>query len=323
MSLSHRSTAISAPQPDILPGFRRQTITLAPDDEGTVVATLIQRETPMPQQKAVLYLHGYIDYFFQEEMASQYADHGFDFYALDLRKYGRSLLPNQKPNYALSVEEYYEEIDIALDLIRSRHHYVVLSGHSTGGLTGALYADARRGQASIDAAFFNSPFFDMNGTWLNEHVLVPAASAVGAVSPTRTLPSALSPLYFDSVHRSQRGEWDFRTDWKPRDGFPMYAGWVRAIRDAQLNLQAGLQIDVPTLVMHSSESSRPSTWDDILLCTDSVLDVEDIDRYAGVIGSDVTKVSIGGGMHDLVLSAEPVREEVYRQLFAWLDRAGK
>ncbi len=29
------------------------------------------------------------DYFFQTEMADQFNQHGYDFYALDLRKYGR------------------------------------------------------------------------------------------------------------------------------------------------------------------------------------------------------------------------------------------
>ncbi len=41
-------------------------------------------------------------------------------------------------------------------------------------------------------------------------------------------------------------------------------------------------------------------------------------RYALRLGADVTKIRIAGGMHDLVLSAKPVREEVYTSLFEWL-----
>ena len=39
----------------------------------------------------MLYLHGWNDYFFQTHLADAFAALGFDFYALDLRRYGRSL----------------------------------------------------------------------------------------------------------------------------------------------------------------------------------------------------------------------------------------
>ena len=222
----------------------------------------------------------------------------------------------------LSLSDHFEEIDIAVDLTRNRdaHSFLLLNGHSTGGLTGALYAHARNADGAVDALFLNSPFLDMNDSWLTEHVGVPLASAVGAVDPDRELPSALSPLYFESVHRDFHGEWDFRTDWKPREGFPMYAGWARAVHHAQGELQSGLAVEVPVLVMHSAESSRRTAWDDVLLRTDSVLDVTDIARYAGSIGREVTTISVAGGMHDLVLSAPAVRERVYGELFAWLAR---
>ena len=49
-----------------------------------------------------------------------------------------------------------------------------------------------------------------------------------------------------------------------------------------------------------------------------MLDVADIDRYSDGLGRDVTKVRIPDGVHDLALSARPVRENVYRELFEWL-----
>ena len=47
----------------------------------------------------MLYLHGFVDYFFQAHVGAAVAAHGEDFYALDLRGHGRSLLPWQAPNY--------------------------------------------------------------------------------------------------------------------------------------------------------------------------------------------------------------------------------
>ena len=39
---------------------------------------------------------------------------GYDFYALDLRKYGRSLRPHQTPDYVDDLREYFDELDEAL-----------------------------------------------------------------------------------------------------------------------------------------------------------------------------------------------------------------
>ncbi|HEY9604768.1 MAG TPA: alpha/beta hydrolase [Allocoleopsis sp.] len=306
-------------EPDILPGFWRETLALRPDDEGEVVATLIERRCEALTHKAVLYVHGYVDYFFNTELADRYNAEGFDFYAIDLRKYGRSMLPHQSPNFVQSLDEYFEELDAAIHRIRNRdgHTFLLLNGHSTGGLIGALYADARREAETINAVFLNSPFFDLNGSWLNEHVVTNIASAVGTVLPNINFPSALSPLYAQSIHKDYRGEWDFRLDWKPIESFPIKAGFVHAIKMGQSKLQKGLQIAAPVLVMSSTESSRPKEWNDILYRTDSVLDVADIDRFSDTIGSDVTKIRIPGGIHDLVLSAKPVRENAYQKLFDW------
>ena len=311
-------------EPDILPGFSRETIALRPDDEGEAVATLVARKCSAPTDKAVLYVHGYVDYFFNPELAERYNAQGLNFYALDLRKYGRSLRPHQTPNFARSVDEYFEELDAAVDRIRNRdgHTFVLLNGHSTGGLTGALYADARRDEGTIDAIFLNSPFFDMNASWLAEHTATRLGSALGAIRPDVNLPSTLSPLWAQSIHKDYRGEWDFRLDWKPIEGFPTKAGWLHAIRTGQAKLQKGLRIEAPVLVMFSTESSWPKEWSDVLYRTDSVLDVADIERFSDVVGSDVTKVRIQDGVHDLVLSQKPVRENVYRELFEWMRSRG-
>ena len=87
-------------------------------------------------------------------------------------------------------------------------------------------------------------------------------------------------------------------------------------------MQKGLRIESPVLVMFSTESSWPDEWSDVFYRTDSVLDVADIDRYSDGIARDVTKVRIPDGVHDLALSARPVRENVYRELSDWLKGRG-
>src|SRR5690554_7693600 len=83
-------------EPDLLgPEYTAREIPLRPDSEGEVVATLVSRRAAEPTTRAVLYVHGYVDYFFQDHLAQFWVDEGYDFYALDLRKYGRSLRAHQ------------------------------------------------------------------------------------------------------------------------------------------------------------------------------------------------------------------------------------
>lgn len=74
----------------ILADYNSQTIRLKPDYEGEVTATLVSSKFNVGNRKSVLYLYGYIDYFFQAHLGEKFIANDFDFYALDMRKYGRN-----------------------------------------------------------------------------------------------------------------------------------------------------------------------------------------------------------------------------------------
>src|SRR6187399_74533 len=126
--------------------YLAETLELEQDDEGAVVATLVKRAAPVQSTKAVLHLHGFADYFFQTEYAEWWNERGYDFYALDLRKYGRSLRPHQTPNFVTDLREHFPEIDAAFHrvTVRDGHDHVVVGAHSTGGLISSLWANARK-----------------------------------------------------------------------------------------------------------------------------------------------------------------------------------
>src|SRR5439155_25388592 len=121
----------------LLPGCETLELAFPDDYDGPVVATLVRLPTANAERGAVLYVHGFSDYFFQRHMAERFAAEGYAFYALDLRKYGRSLRPHQHPNFCKSLTEYYADLDAALELIGGP---LLLAGHSMGGLVTALYA---------------------------------------------------------------------------------------------------------------------------------------------------------------------------------------
>lgn len=288
-------------QPDrLLPGFEALELGFADDYDGRVVATLLRLPVPEAPRGAVLYVHGFIDYFFQRHMAERFAAEGYAFYALDLRKHGRSLLPRQHPCFCKDLSEYYGDISRALEEIGAD---VLLAGHSTGGLICSLYKHEGEFRDRVRALWLNSPLFEFNASGSRLFKLK-IAKALGKFSPFMNDPKAVLPAYVRSIHRNWDGEWDFDLTLKPLNGFPAYFGWVRAIFEAHARVHAGLGLAIPILSMHSDEA-------------DMVLDWKQVARWSRSLGPKATVMQFPGGLHDLILSRAEIREEVFTQLFAW------
>lgn len=318
MNASNRYTY----QPDILGGnYQQLTLTFAHDYDGQVVATLIRKKASQATKKAVLYIHGFTDYFFQTEMAEQFNQHGYDFYALDLRKYGRSKLSHQTLYYVLDLREYDAEISQALEIIGEENHsQVLLAGHSTGGLITTLYAAHYPDHKLIKGLWLNSPFYDFYKSMLEKKLGIPMLSQIGKRLPNAKFPSGLNKWYVPSLHKSFQGEWDFNLDWKPESMPFVQLCFVHAIHEAQKEIHQGISLSIPTLLMHSHQSKFPKKWGIDAQQSDVILDVKDMTRNAKKMKGDVQTLAIQNGLHDLVLSAPPVREKVYQALFSWLEQ---
>jgi alpha-beta hydrolase superfamily lysophospholipase len=304
----------------LLTGFQARTLNFPNDYDGPVTATLVRRKASTPVKRAFLYIHGYIDYFFQEHFAEECNNQGYDFYALDMRKYGRSLGNSKHPNFCKDISEYYPEITAAIRIMEEeiQSPFLVLNGHSTGGLIAALYAAEGAERNKIQALFLNSPFFDFNLPPSLKRLLGPM-SQIGRVAPFSSSSGGVSQLYPMSIHKAYYGEWDFDLRLKPFEGFPTYLGWIRAIKTAQARVRKGLQIACPVLVMHSDKSVYAKEWSEQILEGDAVLNVEHIREGSKHLGDNVKDVTIPNGLHDLTLSRKEARERVFSELFGWLE----
>lgn len=302
---------------DLNTDFEFENISLESEDDGVLCATLIKSKLNNKNKKAVLYVHGYIDYFFHPHVADKFHEYGFDFYAIDLRRYGRSLQEGNKPNFCSHINEYFEEIDIAIDRIKKNNENIYLLGHSTGGLIGASYMNEGRNKQHIKGLILNSPFLDMNQSSILTEVMYSVVKTMSWLFPKGFSNKGLSPIYAESVHRQFKGEWDFNLKWKPTAGYPVYFKWFTAIVEAQKKL-VNSDIKVPVLLMHSNESLKPKKHFKEVFVKDTVLDVEDMKRIGPSLGSDVKMVSVKDGMHDLFLSAKGVRKNAFKEMFAWL-----
>ena len=307
--------------PDVLgDGYLRRTFQMPDDYEGKVVCTLVKKPQLDSVKQAVLYIHGYNDYFFQKQLGDSVNAHGYNFYAMDLRKYGRSILPNQNPFFCKSLKEYFADIDTALATIRSEgNERILLMAHSTGGLITPYYLNSKKGELPVDGLILNSPFLDWNFRWLMEKVVLPTVAFVGRLFPNLTVQGLGDPNYAYSLLKQYKGEWEFDTNWKMIFGHPKKAGWINAIQEAQKTVQKGIGLDCPVLVM-SSNKSFPETkeWNNEYLSSDIVLDIHDIQKYGQKLGNYVTCDTIQNGIHDLILSEKDSRDHVYRTVFDWL-----
>jgi alpha-beta hydrolase superfamily lysophospholipase len=325
--MSIKMTSLKIPtmyQADVLGPDYQQLVLEFPDDyEGKVIATLVRKKNTQATTKAILYIHGFIDYFFQTEMADQFNQHGFDFYALDLRKYGRSRLGHQQLYNLRDLSEYDAEINKALEIIQAEgHDAVLLSGHSTGGLICTLFAAHHPQHSLIKGLWANSPFYDFNMSEFEKNKALPQLIKLGRLLPNLTIPSGLNKWYVPSLHCHYHGEWNFNLEWKQPNYTMVKLSFVRAIYEAQKEIHAGVTVTIPTLVMHSHQTTNPKKWGIEARTSDVILNINDIQKYAEKVIGDISIQTIENGLHDLVLSAPKVREQVYQNLFAWIKEKG-
>lgn len=313
-------------QPDlILDGFETLELPLplavpAPgepeDDASALVGTLVRRQGGPRHERALLYIHGWSDYFFQAHLADFADSIGFDLYAVDLRRYGRSLREGQLAGFITDLDEYSQELDAALDVIREDYERVSVMAHSTGGLVAALWADQRRGE--IDALILNSPWLDLQGSPMLRAVTAPVLQRMRGNYPTTVIPLPNNGLYNRAINAEHDGEWVVDEALKGGPNFAIRVGWLAAILAGHDRVAAGLSIDAPVLTLISARSDFRRKWDESLMSSDTVLDVDKLAVRAVRLGPHVTVVRIDGGMHDLALSAAPARTRYFDEIARWV-----
>lgn len=311
--------------------FESLTLPLGEDDEGPVVATLVRslpsltaRLTQPLRDVDVLYVHGWSDYFFQTELARFWNHLGARFYALDLRKYGRSLREGQTPGYITNLDEYGADIGAALAVMghppdAASGRRLVLMGHSTGGLTLTLWAARHEGRAA--ALVLNSPWLELQLGAIGRQAIAPLVQVRARMDPLGAHP--VVDLGFYTRAQTELGSLPAdppRALWRPDRGFPTHPGWLAAILDGHRRVAAGLDVGCPALVMLAERSSNPMVWSQHMTSTDSVLTVDDIAKAATRLGRRVSVERIRGGIHDLFLSSADPRAEAYAALQHWLTR---
>lgn len=308
-------------------GYTAQKLDLGSDSEGPVIATLIHRERTAADtserdldsatRPPILVMHGWSDYVFDRGLLEHLGALGHDVWALDLRKYGRSLLPGQTPTSIDHLSRYDREIGQALRTIGPSTPPVLLA-HSTGGLIAALWAQRRPG--TVRALALNSP-------WLEMH-LGPGARTL-ADGPVRLLADKLqhrpilppgSSHFARTTHRKYGGQYEYDLDWKPERGHRFPADTFAAVIDGQKRLRAAGPLPIPVLVLHSARTRIGAKFTEEMRRADSVLDVRSLVHAARGLGPDVRIEAVDGARHDVFLSDADARARALHLLDDWLER---
>jgi alpha-beta hydrolase superfamily lysophospholipase len=310
--------------------FEQLTLPLGEDSEGEIVGTLVRalpdatpwwrfgRDRRPLADVDVLYVHGWSDYFFQKRLARFWTARGARFFALDLRKYGRSLREGQTPGFITDLTEYDAEIDAALaargDTAGRR---LVLFGHSTGGLILSLWA--ARHPRRIDALILNSPWLEFQ-LGAARIALAPVVGLQARLWPKDAAPQV--DLGFYSRAQREVADPDDPTEsdpaWRPEQSMLVHAAWLHAILQGHRRVSEGLGIAAQVCVLLSARTAVPTRWSEELTRVDSVLVVDDIARAALKLGPSVTIERIDGALHDVFLSARDARADAYGRLERWV-----
>lgn len=305
--------------PDILgEPFERKFVEF-PDDYSGEVRSAVVRSRECDSETAVLYVHGFSDYFFQAEMAGEFAAHGLAFYAVDLRRYGRSYLPGDELFRVRDLREYFDDINVAIEIMKSEGvKRIVLLGHSTGGLVCSYYMESEP-DSSIVALILNSPFLTWNMSPLARTVGIPVLKTIGRIMPGLKVQADSTDNYAATfAAHLGGGEWEYDPALKPDVIPPVTFEWIRAIDNAQRAVRRG-SVNVPVLLLHSDKSaSSTRSPREMHRKADIVLDVTTMARVGRGLGPDVTDIAVRDGIHDLALSNPAVRRIYYDALFTWL-----
>ncbi|MEO9275007.1 alpha/beta hydrolase [Marinomonas sp. 5E14-1] len=302
-----------------------------PGSKTQVHTTLVHHIGRPRTAKAILYVHGYTDYFFQKGLAEYFIKLGYRFYAVDLQGYGRSIRPSTPPNWCDSIEQYGQDLDIALATMRQDGvKQVVIMAHSTGGLIASSYL-AQPYAIPERESHYNKAFPEVTGLILNSPFLAlpfpPALlnrigwpiRALVSIFPFAFLRAKKINTYAKTLHTRFGGEWDYRLDWKPAEGFNLSFRWLKEIIRAQHNL-ATQKIDIPTLLCRSEISTIGKKTVEEIQQGDGVLDIDSMEQAAEKTFSNLDKTIIPKGFHDLYLSHQEAREAYLSAISKWLKR---
>lgn len=320
----------------VLEGYQQATVHLGEDAEGEIVATFVRKNPSQLslQQRwrrwhysmrghrlAIMYVHGWNDYFYRRHASEYWESLGVPFYAVDLRKFGRSYRSYQTPGYIEDLHDYRLEFNALRDQIvkeQGKDVRILMIAHSQGGLSASLWIDSEHPH-HVEALALNSPWLELQGNRMFRLLSTPVVQMYRLRGGKTIMPMRDPGFYARCIKRSTGGEWDYLDHpLNPDVEFLPRAGWMQAIYNGQDEIAKNLDIQIPVLVCTSDKSMMlQTTWDEDMREADSVLDITAIRQAALHLGDVIALATIRGGLHDLSMSKPDARRKYFHIVTTW------
>uniref|UniRef100_A0A6B2KVZ5 Myosin motor domain-containing protein n=1 Tax=Arcella intermedia TaxID=1963864 RepID=A0A6B2KVZ5_9EUKA len=269
-------------------------------------------------RNAILYLHDFSDYFWQEDMAYNFLKNGFSFYALDLRKYGRSKDEGARPNWMEGITDYYEEVHWAISIMKAEGmEKISLGGLGFGGVIATFFSIDH--PSLIQSLLLLNPQFTFTTkSWTK--LVSNSKSWLGNINPLHK-DMQFSLLHHQSLHTEQKGKWNWDLSLKPLNGWPLYAGWVDILQKSIAELlKKNAKLQVPLLLLLSEQTFELERWDKSLQESDMFLEADKVEDIAKQLSPKLSCHRIPHAGHDILHSNPDVVQQAYSQIWSFLSQ---
>ena len=261
------------------------------------------------KENALIWIHGYNDYYFHFHVGNELLKNGYDVYAITLRNFGKIAKDRRYIHYVKSWNSYFEDINNSLQWItkNKKHKKFVLYGHSTGGLISTIYMNEGKYKNIFNGLILNSPFFDFYGSDLEEFMIKYIFYYIAYIFPTFVASSGSNKIYKVPFYKNMLKRYHFNQNYKLTYPSHVFVSYLQNAAYQQNRIQNNkINISKPILVLHSEKSTR---WPECNDNTDCVLDVNEIKKYSKLIGNNVKLQSLNGAIHDVLLSKDKISKK--------------
>ena len=274
---------------------------------------IIYRKTK--NDKAIIWIPGFNDYFYNFYIGNKFVENGYDIYAISLNNY----MTNQNENKfnCNSSSEIINSIDKLIEEIINIKLYnnYYLYGHSMGGLIAVNYLEYGKYKNLFKKLILNSPFFDFNLDTITKFILNYIIYYLAYLFPRCELRKKTYVPNYLSLNISKRFyiNLNYKTDYLCQ----IYFSWIKSISTLQYNIfRSRINLKIPIFVLYCDKTT---IFENDNMVGDDTLNVEDIDYYSDNIGDNVKKIKVKNSIHDIFSSSIQVINYAFNKTLEWLN----
>ena len=277
--------------------------------------TRLYIKTKSINNKALIWIPGYNDYYYNFYVGEKFLNNGFDIYALKLRRYKQENLKDIF--YCDDLNEYIEDINnIFPKILEKNYKKIVLYGHSMGGLVSSIYCKEGEYKDKISHLILNSPFFDFKLGFFEKIFLYYIVYYISYLFPKKLI----RPLDFNKKNYltlNIKKRFYLNDKYKLHILSPVYASWIKTIIDYQYKIQyQNLNLNIPILVLYCEKSSNFTNSNQT---GDDTLNINDIKKYSNNLGKNLKTYQFNNAIHDIFSSTLDIINKALDITFNWLN----